>query len=193
MQPISRSEILPLSEYELVRPHFRARVIEDKRARRVELGDHATVLFENRDTVLLQIQEMLRTERISSEPAIVHELATYNELIPGPDQLSFTLFIEIPDRDLRERTLVALAGLEQAVSVELDGVPVPAVQELPVGHRADRTTAVHYFKVNLGSAAAQALRERKGRVAITVAHPRWKARAELRPELLAALATDLSA
>ena len=191
MQPISRSEILPLGEYELVRPHFRARIIEEKRRRRVPVGEHATVLFENRDTVLLQIQEMLRTERISNESAVVHELTTYNDLIPGRSELSFTLFIEIPDRDLRERTLVELAGLEQAVRFEVDGGLVPAVQELPAGHRADRTTAVHYFKVNLSAAAALALRGGRSRAAIVIAHPRWTERTELGAETLAALAEDL--
>lgn len=193
MQPISRSEILPLGEYELVRPHFRTRIIEEKRRRRVLLGEHATVLFENRDTVLLQIQEMLRTERISSESAVAHEIETYNDLIPGQGELSFTLFIEIPDRDLRERTLVDLAGLEQAVQLEVGGSLLPAVQELPAGHRADRTTAVHYFKVNLSPAAATALRERRSGAALVIAHPRWSERTELGAETLAALAEDLGA
>ena len=69
MRLIERSEILPIGEYELIRPHFRARVVEAKRPRRVALGEHISALFENRDSVLLQIQEMLRTERITGEPA----------------------------------------------------------------------------------------------------------------------------
>ena len=127
----------------------------------------------------------------TSLPAIAHELATYNELIPGRDQLSFTLFIEIPDRDLRERTLVELAGLEQAVRLEVDGAMLPAVQELPAGHRADRTTAVHYFKANLSAAAVASLRAGRGGAAIVIAHPRWTERTALAAETLAALAEDL--
>ena len=191
MQPISRSEILPLGEYERIRPHFRARVIEEKRVRRLLVGDFVSVLFENRDSVLLQIQEMLRTERITSEPAILHELSTYNALIPGPAQLSFTLFIEIPERERRERTLVELAGLESQVHLEIDGDQFPAVQELPAGHRADRTTAVHYFKVDLNADALAALRERRAAAALVVSHPRCSLRAALGPELLAGLAEDL--
>ena len=57
------------------------------------------MVFENHDTVLLQIQEMLRTERITAEAGILHELETYNELVPGPGELSATLFVEIADRD----------------------------------------------------------------------------------------------
>ena len=192
MQPISRNEILPLGEYETIRPRFRARVIEAKRIGRVSIGEHMSASFENRDTVLLQIQEMLRTERITSEPAIAHELETYNELVPDSDQLSFTLFIEIPERALRDQMLTELAGLETAVQVEVDGTPFSAVQKLPAGHRPDRTTAVHYFKVSLSAAAATALRERRARAALVIAHPHCALRAELRPELLHRLAEELS-
>src|SRR5690349_291735 len=65
MKPVERTEILDLGSYERVREHFQRRVIAEKRARRVALGPNMTVLFENHDTVLLQIQEMLRTERIT--------------------------------------------------------------------------------------------------------------------------------
>src|SRR5690242_11995154 len=106
MRPIERSEILPIGEYETIRDRFRGRVIEEKRRRRVVLGERMSAVFENRDTVLLQIQEMLRTERISSPSGIEHEIETYNELLPGPGQLSVTLFVEIPDKAERDRTLV---------------------------------------------------------------------------------------
>jgi ribose 5-phosphate isomerase A len=114
MRAIERSEILPIGDYEMVRPHFRARVIAEKKPRRVELGEHIAAVFENRDSVLLQIQEMLRTERITAEPAILHEIATYNELVPGPRQLSVTHVRADPrSRELRDRLLVEWAGLDR--------------------------------------------------------------------------------
>ena len=122
MTPIARNEILPIGEYEAIRPHFRARVIEEKRLRRATLSPIMTVMFENRDTVLMQIQEMLRTERITSEDGIAHELETYNELLPQHGQLSMTLFIEIADKAAREQKLVDLAGLEEKVALEIAGV-----------------------------------------------------------------------
>lgn len=87
MKPIERGEVLGIAEYEKIREHFRERVIGEKKLRRVQLGPKATALFENRDTVLLQIQEMLRTERITREAAILHEIETYNQLLPGNDEL----------------------------------------------------------------------------------------------------------
>ena len=119
MKAVERKEVLELGEYEEVREHFRRRVIELKRLRRVPLGGSLTVLFENRDTVLYQIQEMIRTERITREDAILHELETYNELLPGQDELSATIFIEFPERVERERVHILDRPLEGG------GVPCP--------------------------------------------------------------------
>lgn len=193
MQKVTRPEILAIAEYEPIRPHFRARVIAEKGPRRVAVGDYISVLFENHDSVLLQIQEMLRTERISAEAAIQHEIDTYNELIPGPDQLSFTLFVEIPEREIRERTLVELAGLETAVAVEVAGERFAATQDLPEAHLPTRTTAVHYFKAQLSPTAAEALRAGRAAAALRVDHPRLTLRRELSAATLSALAADLRA
>src|SRR5262249_3630120 len=156
-----------------------------KRARRVPLGDHMSVVFENRDSVLLQIQEMLRTERITAEPAIQYEIETYNDLVPGPSQVSLTLYVEIPDRDLRERALVDLAGLEDSVALEVDGERFPAAGARPAGFVEGRTTAVHYLKATLSPGAAARVRSRAARVALSVRHPRYQARADLGPATVA--------
>src|SRR5947207_11389782 len=97
MQQIHLSEIKNLVEYEKARDGMRARVIALKKNRRVAVGDNLTVLFENRDTVLFQIQEMVRTERIVDDARIQEEVDVYNALVPGPGELSATVFIEIPD------------------------------------------------------------------------------------------------
>lgn len=191
MRPIDRSEILPIGEYEPIRERFRARVIAAKRPRRVKLGDHISAIFENRDSVMLQIQEMLRTERITSEPAIAHEIETYNDLIPGEDELSLTLFVEIPEKEVRDRMLVELAGLEGHVGVEVDGALARAVGKRE-GASPERTTAVHYLKVKLSADAASRLRKREAKAAVVVDHPRYSARAELDAASLGALAEDLA-
>jgi hypothetical protein len=191
MRPIDRSEILPIGEYEQVRARFRARVIEEKKRRRVIVGPHMSVVFENRDTVLLQIQEMLRAERITKESGIEHEISTYNELIPGDDELSMTLFIEIADAVIRERTLIELQGLEEKVGIEVDGVSFRATHP-PHGVMPDRTTAVHYFKVKLSAEARQALASKSAGVAVRVDHPRYEARVELSRPIVLSLAEDFS-
>ncbi len=193
MRTIERNEILPLGEYETIRPHFRARIIEEKRARRVRLGEHLAVTFENRDTVLLQIQEMLRTERITAEPAIAHEIATYNDLVPGPDQVSLILWVEIADKALRDQRLVDLAGLEDTVKFEVDGESFDVKGPRPDGFMEGRTTAVHYLKAQLSPEAAAGLKSGKAAAAIVVAHAQSPLRVELGRGTLARLAEDLAA
>jgi hypothetical protein len=193
MKPVDRSEILPLADYERVRPHFRARVIEEKERRRAKLGDRMSVVFENHDTVLLQIQEMLRTERITTAASVDHEIATYNELVPGEDELSMTLFIEARDREEREALLTGLAGMERCLRLVVDGEAVAARAEARDGGRDDRTTAVQYYKIPLTPALARKLRERcADKVSLVVDHPGYRAEAELAAPVKAELASDLS-
>lgn len=191
MRPIERNEILPIGEYEAIRPHFRSRVIAEKKPRRVAVGEHLSAVFENRDSVLLQIQEMLRTERITSEAAIAHEIETYNDLVPGEGQLSVTVFVEIPEKEVRDTMLVDLAGLEDTMGLDVDGVVFPARGKRPAGWIEGRTTAVHYLKVTLTPEAITAIRAGQARVALVVEHPRYETRAELGRTTIAALVADL--
>lgn len=191
MRPVERNEVLPIGEYETLRERFRGRIIEEKRSRRVAVGPHLSVVFENHDSVLYQIQEMTRTERITSEHAILHEIETYNELIPGEGQLSFTLFVEIPEKELRDRMLVELAGLEDAIAIEVDGARFRATGRRE-GAVEGRTTAVHYLKVTLSPEAHAALKSRAAKAAIVIDHPRYTERADLGRATLDSLARDLA-
>lgn len=191
MQPVQRDEILGIGEYEKIRPHFRARVIEEKKARRVALSNIMSAVFENHDTALLQIQEMLRTERITKEESILHEIETYNELVPGPGQLKLTLFVEIADAEEREKMLRRLGGLEDHVALEVRGESIPAKAKDRSVDGYERTTAVHYFTFDLPESAVAALRE-GATAALLVTHPEHDARAPLGPETLRALREDLA-
>jgi hypothetical protein len=188
-----------LADYEAIRDRFRARVIVEKRLRRVALGPSASCVFENRDTVLLQIQEMLRTERITREAAVAHEIETYNQLVPGDRELSATIMIEIDDKTERERFLADARGLERAFAIVVDGHECPATHD-PSREHPERTTAVHYLKFPLVPAAERALRdvlEKKRapgdvRLSLLAKHPRYTARADLPPALVTSLAEDLT-
>jgi len=193
MTPIARNEVLPIGEYEAIRPHFRARVIEEKRVRRATLSPIMTVIFENRDSVLMQVQEMLRTERITSEDGIAHELETYNELLPKHGQLSMTLFIEIADKAAREQKLVDLAGLEEKVALEIGGVRVQGTAADRSVEGIARTTAIHYFKFDLPEAARAKLQSGEAGIAVVCEHPAEPARVELPPATVKSLSRDLAA
>jgi hypothetical protein len=192
MQPIDRKEVLPLAAYEEVRPHFRQRVIQAKKSRRVPFGDLMTVVFENRDTMLLQIQEMLRTERITQESGILHEIETYNDLVPGTNQLSMTLTIEIADREQREAWLTKLAGLESKVVLVVGDERCRGQADDRSVEGIARTTAVHYFKFDLSESAAKQLLG-GAPVRLESEHPEYPVTAPFPQEVAAELRADLSA
>lgn len=199
MKPVERSEVLGLADYETIRDRFRARVIEEKKLRRVKLGAQASCLFENRDTVLLQIQEMLRTERITREAAVMHEIETYNQLLPREHELSATVLIEIDEKAEREKFLFEAKGLDRAFALIVDGHRCPGKHD-EARESPDRTTAVHYLKFPLVPDAERALRdvlEKKRNasevtVEVVVEHPRYSARAALPPQTLISIAEDLA-
>lgn len=191
MRPIERGEVLGIAGYEPIRERFRQRIIAEKKRRRLDVGPHVTVLFENRDTVLYQIEEMLRTERITREAAIQHEIETYNELVPRDGELSLTVMIGVADTALRDRLLVEGEGFEDHVFVEIDGKRAQARID-PARRLEGRTSAVHYMRAPLPEGGAEALR-RPGCVAtIVLEHPAFAARAALPRETVVALAEDLA-
>ena len=173
---------------------MRARIIERKRNRRVAVGDNLTFLFENRDTVLFQIQEIVRTERIVHDDKIRGELDAYNALIPSAGELSATLFIEIPElarmsQDEVRRTVNRFQGLERdGVWLVAGDHPVPARFE--EGHsKGEKMAAVHYLRFPLPDAARAALGDPARPAHIVVDHPNYRAEAAIpaavRDELIA--------
>jgi hypothetical protein len=191
MEPVKRNEVLGLGDYEAIRPHFRARVIEEKKARRFSVGPHATVVLENHDTVLLQIQEMLRTERITKEAAIQHEIDVYNELVPKNGELSFTLMFEISDKEEREAFLFRAKDVEKNMELLVDGFEFP-IEWDKTRESPDRTSAVHYLKVKLGEQAVVALRRGMARAGFVIDHDAYRHTAPLPQTVLASIAEDLA-
>lgn len=190
METVKRNEILGLGDYEAIRSHFRARVIEEKKRRRFAVGPNATIVFENHDTVLLQIQEMLRTERITKESAIQHELDVYNELVPKKGEVSCTLMFEISDKEQRESFLLRAKDVEKNMFLVVNGERQPVqwdvAREIP-----DRTSAVHYLKIPLTDQAAATIKSGDAKVEFQVNHDAYRHTAVLPHEVLASLAEDL--
>ncbi|MCL2449200.1 MAG: DUF3501 family protein [Polyangiaceae bacterium] len=192
MKPIDRSEVLGLAEYEEIRERFRSRVIAEKKLRRLQLGPKASALFENRDTILLQIQEMLRTERITRPAAIQHEIDTYNENLPGDDELSCTVMFEIPEKAERDEFLRAAAGVERHVWLIARGTRIAGRAIQRDGILPDRATAVLYLKFSLPKSLAETLRGgQRPDVSLEVDHPAYAACANLERATIEAICEDL--
>ncbi len=146
-------DIADLRAYERERPDVRADVIQLKRRRRVALGDIVTLLFENRETIRFQIQEMARVEKLISDDAVASELRVYNPLIPEPGQLCATLFIELTSQDALMEWLPELAGIEGSIALRLaDGELVRCVVDEDHEKQLTRdeiTASVHYVRWEL--------------------------------------------
>jgi hypothetical protein len=120
VRPVTRQELLDYQTYGDRREIIRAEVLKIKALRRIHLGPHLTLLFENRDTVRYQIQEMMRIEQIVREGAIRHELDTYNELLGGPGELGATLLVEVEDPAVRALRLAEWRDLPRRIYVRLE-------------------------------------------------------------------------
>lgn len=196
MEKVRLADVMDLVEYEKAREAMRARVIEVKRNRRLSVGENLTFLFENRQTVLFQIQEMVRTERIVDEARIREEVSVYNQLIPGPGELAATLFIEIPElvRMTQEKvreTVNRFQGLDrEGVWLVAGASRVPA--EFEGGHsKEEKMAAVHYVRFAVPPEGRRALADPAKDVRLVVDHPNYRAEAAVPPGMRKELVADL--
>ena len=120
MKRLETSEILNLVEYERVRETRRREIIELKKRRRVSVGRYLTFVFENRETVWFQVQEMVRAERIVDDAKIAEEVEVYNALLPVPGELAATMLIEITASAEIKPVLDKLLGIDTRDYVKLD-------------------------------------------------------------------------
>ncbi|MBM3806036.1 MAG: DUF3501 family protein [Actinobacteria bacterium] len=187
------SDILEQRAYERIRETRRAEVIEIKRRRRVSLGTIVTVMFENRETMQSQIQEMLRVERVVSDEGVLEELKAYNPMIPEVGQLCATMFIELVTDDQMREWLPKLVGIEQAIAIKLaNGEMVRAVVEEAHAEQLTRetvTAAVHYIRFEFS--VEQVAEFAKGDVQVVSTLPNYLEVAELADFTVAELLKDL--
>ena len=190
---IELKDVLNFVDYETVRDEMRRRVITLKRGRRVPVGRYLSFVFENRDTVLFQIQEMCRVERISEAARIQDEIDVYNALLPRPGELSATLMIEIVDKDQIKPVLDRFMGVDTGQRVWIQvGKEFAIPGEFEAGHSDEekgKLAAVHFVRFAFPAAAVRAFREAE--VSLVVDHPGERARTRLSEETKAALLEDL--
>jgi len=193
MAKLTRADLMSLEQYAEERPAMRREVMEHKQDRRLALGPHVTLYFEDEKTIRYQLQEMLRAEKLFEPEAIQEELDAYNPLIPDGGNLKATMMIEYEDVEERRRQLARLGGIEDRVWVEADGGErAYAIADEDLERRtAERTSAVHFLRFELDDAARKALAS-GGRVAMGVDHELYDETVDPIPEPLAkSLSRDL--
>ena len=194
MRKIEPSDLKNLHEYELIRDDWRKEIIAVKARRRVLLGPTISVVFENRLTVLNQIQEMCRAERIVKPDAVQAEIDVYNDLLPGPGEVAATLFVEIPRIEEVQPGLDRLIGMDDGKSLWLEIGGNRAYARFLEGQgRQDRIAAVQYvrFPVGTGEGLRDAILNDSVPVALVIDHAAYRARTEISAETRRELAADL--
>jgi hypothetical protein len=194
MPKITRDSLMTLEAYAKARKEFRAKVIEHKKKRTLQLGGNVTLIFEDELTIRYQIQEMLRIERIFEEEGIQNELDAYNPLVPDGTNWKATMMIEYPDIEERRRMLARLIGIEDKVWVKVEGHPrVYAIADEDLERETeDKTSSVHFLRFELDPSMIQALKRGAG-LSVGIDHPQYRVTVEeVDPELRNALIQDLA-
>lgn len=175
MKAIVSAEVIPHEEYERQREVFRAKIIALKQRRRLSIGPYITIVFENRETVQFQIQEMIRVERIFDPVKVQDELDVYNALLPAPGELSATLLIEITEDAMIKERLDQFMGLDHGdkVAIVADGEEVFGEFEGGRSHET-KISAVHFVKFRPTTSMTKAFADLSRTVTIRVQHGHYR-------------------
>ncbi|WP_181880969.1 DUF3501 family protein [Crenobacter cavernae] len=194
MTALTHQDLFSLEEYARARPTFRARVMEHKARRRLALGEHATLYFEDALTMQYQVQEMLRLERIFEPGLIQDELDVYNPLIPSGRNWKATFMIEYDDVDERRAALAKLIGVEKAVWLQVEGFErvTPIANEDLSRETPDKTAAVHFLRFELTPEMAAAAKD-GAELAAGIDHPEYRVEVSPVPDAVrSSLVADLA-
>lgn len=175
MNKVVMAELKDIAQYEKVRTDFRRQIIELKKQRRVPVGPRVTFVFENHDTMLFQIQEMVRAERLVEDAAIQHEIDTYNQLLPEHNELAATMLIELPNAGSIREEITKFLGVNTGacIYVQLGDDQLPGVFE--AGQSDDqRISAVQYVRFSFSDAQREAFRTGARPAKLVIHHPNYQ-------------------
>ncbi len=189
---ITRADLIPLTVYEKERKERRKRMAALKADRRMEVGPFATFYFENYDTMLHQVHEMLAIEK-GGEEQVQSELDAYNPLIPKGRELIATLMFEIEDPARRARELARLGGVELQIDMVVGSTRIHGQQVEDEERTRDdgKTSSVHFLRFAFPPEAAAAFKQAGTEIVIAFAHPNYAHMARMPESVRAALAGDL--
>ena len=194
MAKLTRQDLFSLEKYAEIRADFRARVIAHKKNRRVPLGEHAALYFEDALTMQYQFQEMLRIEKIFEAAGIQDELDVYNPLIPDGRNWKATFMVEYADEDERRAALARLVGIEKDIWMRVEGFdPVfPIANEDLERSTEDKTASVHFMRFELTPEMVAAVKN-GGEISAGVSHRNYQATLSPLPRAIRdSLAADLA-
>ena len=194
MKPLTREDLFSLQDYERQRDSFRSRIIALKQRRRLALGPLISVVFENRETLQFQVQEMIRAEHIQDPLKVQEELNVYNGLLPAEQELSATLLIEITDEATMKEWLDRFMGLDRGHTVGINAAGETVYGQFEQGHSHEtKISAVHFVRFRPSREMTRAFADLHQPVQLMVDHNGYRETVavpgSLREEWLADLAS----
>jgi len=194
MSKLTRQDLYTLEDYSAMRDDYRKKIMAHKENRRVELGSHVLLSFEDKLIMQYQIQEMLKAEKIFDADGIEEELAAYNPLIPDGTNWKATMLIQYPDVEERQQRLTQLIGIENLTWMQVDGfdkVYAIADEDLERDNE-EKTSAVHFMRFELSEEMIAAVKA-GGNISAGVDHENYQQAAlPLADNIRSSLAADLN-
>jgi len=168
---VEKKDLIESSEYAKIRKKFRKELLKLKKNRRISLGPHATFYFENFDTMLAQIQEMLHIEKGGDEQ-LKDELNAYNPLIPKGKELIATLMFEIDNPTMRANFLGKVGGIEEKVYIQIEKEKILAIPEADVDRTSEegKASSVQFVHFKFNDAQIKTFKELNKDVIIGIDH-----------------------
>lgn len=188
MDPVTADDLtLDLDAWQQEFAARRGHILAYRNDRRVELGDLMVLDFEDRETVRWQVNRMIGVENITDPEKINHELATYNVLVPGYQELCATLLIGIDDMEELYRWKPLLVGINDKLVLEIDGEPAKLIPD-DEGTRDEEPPMVQYLKWILTDEQVSAMRSGRANVRVGVDHPNYTVWVDTDQEFVARIA-----
>lgn len=176
MKQLVQADLLPAAEYERQREQFRSQIIALKQRRRISVGPLITLVFENRETLRFQTQEMIRVEQILDPSKIQDELDVYNSLMPGSGEVSATLLIEITEQERMKEWLDVFMGLDHGETVAIRAGTEQVFGEFEGGHSHEtKISAVHFVRFRPTTSMIAAFADLHVPITLTVHHHAYHA------------------
>lgn len=193
MAQLAREDLMSLEDYAQRRDDMRQQVMQAKKARRIAIGPHVMLHFENRLIMQYQIQEMLRAEKIFEADGIQEELDAYNPLIPDGSNWKATMMIEFPDPEVRAVELSKLIGIDEKTWVQVgDMEKVYAISNEDLERSTEeKTSSVHFMRFELTPEMVAAVKS-GAVIHVGVDHENYQHQVELSTASRESLLADLA-
>jgi len=194
MKELIQTDLLSTADYERQREQFRSQIIALKQRRRISVGPLITLVFENRETLRFQTQEMIRVEHILDPHKDQEELDVYNALMPGSGELSATLLIELTEQERMKEWLDVFMGLDHGETVAIRAGTEQAFGLFEGGHSHEtKISAVHFVRFRPSVSMTAAFADLRQSVMLTVHHHEYHAEAPVPGSMREEWLSDLGA